>query len=53
MRFPSPDNVLSLMVIWVLCLDLEFEEAAPIICECFGDESEKCVCEKLTIILKA
>ena len=43
MRFPSLDNVLSLMVVWVLCLDLEFEEAAPI-CECFGDEFEKCVC---------
>jgi hypothetical protein len=32
MRFPSsPDNVLSLTVVWELCLDL----AAPI-WECFG-----------------
>ena len=43
MRFPSPDNVLSLMVVWELWLDVEFEEAAPI-WECFGDEFEKCVC---------
>ena len=28
MRFPSPESVLSLMVVWELWL--EFEEAAPI-----------------------
>ena len=39
MRFPSPDNVLSLMVVWELCLDL----AGPI-WESFGDEFKKCVC---------